>query len=358
MHGLKQTESRVVALDRQIASRLFQKEKADLNELHMAQTLEEAMYLEATMVSLSKVQEVKENAARELFELHITNLKEERDNNERRSEELELFAASATLEMAKLVAHYSDEDNEDQEDEARRQQQVDAMERTKTFSDNKSIANATIGLLYDTVVWKAATNNLRLTSSSGSSLCSSDFGSYYEDVTIDLDEDEERNVSSDKDTDANIDSMDCDDGTQTPNCSTPTGKMHARMLAKELKLREKIILKRQKKERKKEHRVHQMKSRALKVKHLALIEKIVEDSLNEREELREDINDRMETLRKRQEESSETMKRRDERLMRDALFAEDQRIQEAESACFMKAQELVSAQVFHEGMAALNLSFC
>jgi hypothetical protein len=48
-HRLCGTDARVVSLDQQITNRLYQKKKADLNEVHMAQTLEEAVYLESMM---------------------------------------------------------------------------------------------------------------------------------------------------------------------------------------------------------------------------------------------------------------------------------------------------------------------
>ena len=78
-HRLCGTDARVVSLDQQITNRLYQKKKADLNEVHMAQTLEEAVYLESMMDVLDSVQAGKETAARELFELHIRNIKAQRE---------------------------------------------------------------------------------------------------------------------------------------------------------------------------------------------------------------------------------------------------------------------------------------
>ena len=63
-HVLKGSDDRLVSLDKQVSLRLFRKRKADLNELHMARTLEEAIFLETMMNSLDKVQDCKEDAAR------------------------------------------------------------------------------------------------------------------------------------------------------------------------------------------------------------------------------------------------------------------------------------------------------
>jgi hypothetical protein len=201
-------------------------------------------------------------------------------------------------------------------------------------------------------------------------LYSSDLGSDYDPIcgeVGDANDDQEcsakpenPNASS---TAVDMDVMDLDDAPgdacpshnhgdddRTPNCNTPIGKMHSRKLAKELKLRERAILKRHEEESKMERRAYHSKSLSLKAKHQGIIDAIIEESLVERQSLREFINERVETLQKRQEESTEQLKRRDEQLMREALFAEDQRVQEASSSSFIKAQELISAQVFHEGM--------
>mmetsp|Transcript_7643 Transcript_7643/g.13463 ORF Transcript_7643/g.13463 Transcript_7643/m.13463 type:complete len:1267 (+) Transcript_7643:118-3918(+) len=366
MHTLKQTDPRVVSLDRQINTRLYRKQKSDLNEQHMTQTLEEAVYLDSMMNTLGNIQRVKEKAARELFNLHIVNLKEERENNERRNEELSLFAAAATLEMSNLVAHYIADDAEDQEEEAQTQQKVEATERSKDFHNTKQAHSAAIGQLFDTVVWGVTTNNFGLTTS-GSSMYSSDFGSDFDDPIYDEDDGDGENsrISSQSNEIDNGDVMmeledlagdpeDDDDGVRAPTCSTPIGKMHSRKLARELRAREKAILKKHEQELKTERREYRKKCRALKAKHQEMINKVINDSVLERESLRESINERMEALRKRQDESTEQLKKRDMQLMREALFAEDQRIQEATSASFMKAQEHVSAQVFHEVRNALS----
>ena len=53
------------------------------------------------MQLLTSIQGYKEKSARECFELRVEHMKTEKESNERRDEELELFAAAGTLEMAK-----------------------------------------------------------------------------------------------------------------------------------------------------------------------------------------------------------------------------------------------------------------
>ena len=66
VQALNRTDTRVVVLERQIAARLYRKRKTDLNELHMAQTLEDAKYLESMMDVLDTLQAAKERAALEV----------------------------------------------------------------------------------------------------------------------------------------------------------------------------------------------------------------------------------------------------------------------------------------------------
>jgi hypothetical protein len=151
VHILRGTEARVVSLDLQITERLYQKMQADLNEKQLAQSLEEAVYLESMMGMLDSVQTFKEGAARELFDLHVKNIKAERNSNERRSEELDLFTAAGTLEMAKLVATYNTQDGDYIEGEVHVQEIVSRAERIK---DGAAFGHKgmSISQVYDTVL--------------------------------------------------------------------------------------------------------------------------------------------------------------------------------------------------------------
>lgn len=348
-HTLQETDPRVVSLDQQITLRLFRKKKADLNEFHMQRTLEEAMFLESMMDALDRVQRAKETAARDIFDLHVRNLKTVRNNSQRRQEDVELLVASGTLEMAKLVVQYTDEDDNDQVEELRVNQKVEAIERSKEFrfeNDKKQGSSAkyvSTTKLYDTILWSVASNDLGFTSS-GSSLYSSDYGSecleeHEEGSSADLEEKEE------------------DDNESTHNhekCLTPVGTMHARQLARDLREREKAMLKKHDMEIREEKRLHQKEYKELKAKHQAIIDGIVESSITEREALRDAIDQRLEALALHQEQTTEQLQKTDWKLMKEALLAEDRRVEEAESNSFRKAQELISAQVFHEVRNALS----
>ena len=233
MHALKKSEPRVVSLDRQIALRLFRKKKADLTESHMKQTLLEAEYIEKLMNTLDTVQSCKETAARELFDLHVTNLKSERKNNERRQDEMELLIASGTLEMAKLVAAYTAEGFDDQENDEKLQERVARMERKNNREISKG-GGVSVSWLYDTVLYSATNETLGLTTT-GSSLYSSDYGS----ITESDDEDDGDGCDVVEGTDAgpseimDIHEDDEGDATSPPQCQTPVGRIHARRLARE-----------------------------------------------------------------------------------------------------------------------------
>jgi hypothetical protein len=151
VHILCGTEARVVSLDMQITERLYQKKKSDLNEKHMAQTLNEAIYLESMMDVLDHVQTFKEGAARELFDLHVKNIKAARDSNEKRTEEINLFSAAGTLEMAKLVAQYFEQEAVDVARADEVQENVERAERTK---DGAAFGHKAMSIsqVYDTVL--------------------------------------------------------------------------------------------------------------------------------------------------------------------------------------------------------------
>lgn len=361
MHALKKSDVRVVALDRQIALRLYRKKKADLIESHMKQTMLEAEYIESMMNALDKVQNSKATAARELFDQHVANLKTERQDYERRQDDIELFAASGTLEMAKLLAQYTAEDVVDQESIDKVQQKVDTMERDKAFDSYTQNGIMSVSKIYDTVIWSVTSNDLGLSSTGSSLYDSSESGSLAEkDPAEHIDEND---GGQGQDQDQDVDPMDTRPDEQDHHkyqrqhqrtCMTPVGRMHSRQLARGLRSREKALLKKHDWQVRSERHAHQKKLRSLKAKHQAILDIIVETSLTERVNLREKINERMLQLTKNQEETTEQMKRKDLQLMRETLFEEDQRIQEAETSSFSKAQELISAQVFHEVRNALS----
>ena len=107
-----------------------------------SQTLEEAVNLETMMTNvLDKVQNSKEKAATQVFDLHVQKLEQEREHNERRQQEVAVFEAAGTLEMAKLVAQYTAEEANDHKNEAWAQQNVDTMERNKAFHNSSDGEN-------------------------------------------------------------------------------------------------------------------------------------------------------------------------------------------------------------------------
>ena len=86
VHRLKKTDPRVKALEVQIADRIYKKKLQDLNELQMAQNMEEAVYMESMLTLLDKVQSGKEAAAKDIFELHVQHLKDRRKSGVQRAE--------------------------------------------------------------------------------------------------------------------------------------------------------------------------------------------------------------------------------------------------------------------------------
>jgi signal transduction histidine kinase len=355
-HRLCGTDARVVSLDQQITNRLYQKKKADLNEVHMAQTLEEAVYLESMMDVLDSVQSGKETAARELFELHIRNIKAQREANAKREDNRALLMASATLEMAKLVARYTEEDREDKENEVELGEKVDAVERRKDF-DASSVSQ-----LYDTVLWSVASSQLGL---ARSSMYSSD----QENDDDDEGEDEESNGNAEpadndvfpskKDGDHFSDTgftadLTAGDKEELQKLLTPAGNMHVYHLTKEIHSGEKALIKQHSDEVKRERRHHREAAQTLRKKHQTNVDSLLERSFVERQNLRDATSQRMNALVGRQEASTEQMRKNDVRLMQEALRAEDRRLADAETSSFAKAQKLISAQVFHEVRNALS----
>ena len=104
VNHLEGKDARVCALEEQVAQRLYEKKKADANEYHMAQSIEEAQYLESVIGLLDKVQNGKEDAAKSLFALQVTQLKEAAASAQKRKNELEVFYARSKMEIAELTA--------------------------------------------------------------------------------------------------------------------------------------------------------------------------------------------------------------------------------------------------------------
>lgn len=377
-HRLRNTDERVAALERQIANRLYHKKKSDLNELHMTQNMEEAMYLESMLDLLFKVQQGKESAARELFELHVGHLKEQRVTLERRNGELADLRADATLEMARVVAHYTEEEDDNLELEEQVRENVDSMERHKNF--HAAIPILSVSQLYDSVLWSVA-----MSETSASSLYSSDFDG-SDDLEVANEPPEEpadhgsKSFSLDLDDSPAPDDADVDapfsetastagstcDGSVTSGGGSEreersrislVGKIHVKQLSKELRRQENELIAMHAAERKAEVQRCRAEARALKKKHQRVVEGLLQKCLYERHNMREGIVSRMKSLSRTQETTTRMLRdviESDIKIMQAALRSEDRRVEDAEKTSFIKAQELISSQVFHEVRNALS----
>lgn len=383
-HRLRNTDARVAALERQIASRLYQKKRTDLNELHMVQNTEEATYLESMLDLLTKIQKGKEAAARELFQFRVSNLKERRLQDKRREEELVNLRNQAALDLAKIVAHYTGEEDENMELEEQVRENVDSMERRKDF--DSSIHIMSVSQLYDTVLWSVA-----MSETSGSSLYSSDFDSEEDFDSREYDADKSDREGADECFDPSPGDDDvafcvgswrsdahervscdsgstngstCDNSVNTGESSTALrsrvslpGRMHLKQIALERRKGERRLFHQHESERKAERRKYIKGTQLLKRKHQLIVEGLVQKCLFERHNLREAIGARMQSLVAKQSETTKALRltiSSDVREMRDALRSEERRVEDAEKASFIKAQELISSQVFHEVRNALS----
>lgn len=385
IHRLKQSDARVQALDFQIADRVYKKKLQDLNELHIAQSMEEAIYMEQMLDLLDKVQGGKETAAKEIFDLHVQKLKGRQEADTRRGQELANFQADATKQIAQLVATYVHDDKDNESSFQRREEEVDAMERRKGFN-GKSRQSCSVGELYDTVLWSVVKNHAGLTSSD------SDFSSDF----VDEEEEDDEFKLQDNDTlsagrdeaegspedaegfchrgthrfgdDGSIAGTDhCGDGGSTvgsvgeskrnDSSLSPAGNMHVKQLTRELRMQERDLIKAHKIEDKKERVTHRNAVRALKKKHQNIVDGLIEACLVERQNLRDGIDQHMADLVTGQNVSTEDLLvtiQRDAEVMQEALRAEHKRVEDAETESFTKAQTLISAQVFHEVRNALS----
>ena len=380
-------DSRVCALEEQVAQRLYEKKKSDVNEFYMAQCIEEALYLESVLGLLDKVQSGKEEAARSVLALQVEQLKTAAASAAERKNELELFYASSKLEMVKLMASCVDAEEEEQEMELGRQAMVDNLERCKEFKDNRAVLS--VSQLYDEVLWSVATTNLGLSSSASNTY--SDWSSHLDHCELPEEEEEEEEIQRENgetvqvvDPEEGGDELwvdtqpgqevtrhfstlfHDDDGASTCTETTfggggsthastgqrsPVGNMQMSQLMRDINAREKILLKKHKTQVKKEKRTNKAANRALKVKHQGIINELLEKSLVERHILREGIKNRLNEIVKRQLIATEEVKEnvgKDKQIMQQALFAEDKRLADTKEESFTDAQNLISAQVFHE----------
>jgi hypothetical protein len=451
------TDARVVALEQQIDSRLYHKKKTDLNELHLAQNLEEAVYLESTLNLLDEVLAGKETAARALFELQIKGFNTQREANAKREVDLALFNAAATLELAQVVAQHTEEDKGNEEDAGQVEENVAAMERRKDFYASASSKVTSMSQLFDMVLWSVATSELGLTSSCWSGSLRRYVG--VEEASADTDGleemddmessqwkmdgtqhskidstvgDDSSQWKKDRAQHSEIDSTVWDDSSQSKKYSemdsaigdqedglspdakvhvkqltkelgakekalieqhdaevkqerygslqskkdgdkqsemdsivgdqeylmikrlSPAGNIHVKQLTKQLRAKEKALIEQHKAYAKQERHDYRIAARALKRKHQTIVDGLLERNLIERQELREAITQRVEKMVKRQETSIEQLRKKDVQVMQEALWAEDKRLADAETSSFVKAQALISAQVFHEVRNALS----
>ena len=135
---------------------MFRKKEANLNELHMAQNLEEASYLETMFGLLNKVTEAKEVATTKIFQLEIGHLKAAQNANAERAQHLHDLQAEATSRMADLVAHYVVESSDNAEEDVLKVDNVSRAERNKEFVSNHGLNNSgihSVSELYDDIIW-------------------------------------------------------------------------------------------------------------------------------------------------------------------------------------------------------------
>jgi len=372
------SDARIASLEEQITRRLFEKKKCQLNELHMTRMMEENVYLEKMLDLLDKIQAAKGEAARDVFELHVQNLRARQTCDYNRQEERDLFAASATIETANIVAIYAEEDGLEQDHETRLREKVNAMERRKQLTNGQSVNDEnhnnnnrrhSTNQLYDNVLWSAASNSLGLFSGStttGSSVGSLEFGTDYNNAFDFIDMNGAPSTSCNMQQQASVNKhkntgscdndhrmMDDADTMDQQNRLTPVGKIKAKQVARKLRTRELAMVQKHEEEKRMEQLEHRQAVKALVKQHQTKVEKMLEDYFSKQQNLRDDICQRINELATHQEKEAERLHRVDIEHMRQAVAAEDRRVADAETA-FAQAHELISAQVFHEVRNALS----
>lgn len=377
-HKMLNVDSRVVALEQNAASRIYRQKESDMNEIHMAQNLEEAVYLETIISLLDGVQHAKETATNDVFKLQVENLRLVQEANLGRDNELKKLQADATLEIAKLVGHYVEEEMQNNEDDEQKGENISYFERRKDFRGTTSTVQTSISDLYDTILWSVATSSLGI-STSGSSLFSSDFDSL---------EDEEEEKENPASGGAEHDRMDHEDypeanrfdtklgsgndvetssvqsgstanstvGSDTNPGISVIGLMHIKKAKKELREKEKAIVIGHKRQVKEARQKYRAKLKELKKKHETIIETLLNECVMERHRLRDAISERMATLEAGQDNATKSLQEgidKDVKLMQNA-WEEHKRLEDERKSSFAKAQALISAQVFHEVRNALS----
>ena len=120
---------------------------------------------------------------------------------------------------------------------------------------------ASVAKLYDTIIFSVASNELGLTSS-GSSLYSSDFGSDFDEEQIEEEKQPPTQDPAEEDPQGFDHLHDINTSEHSP-CSpqakslTPVGVMHSRQLARQLRAKEKELLKK--------HKTRILKCRKMKI---------------------------------------------------------------------------------------------
>jgi hypothetical protein len=222
------------------------------------------------------------------------------------------------------------------------------------------------------VLWSVATSELCLTSSGGVSV---EQASTDADRPQEMDDDDcpqwkkegaqhhemgstvwDDSSQSKKDGDkgSEMDSVVGDHEDLVQKVLSPAANMRVKQLTKELRAKEKALIAQYDAEAKQERCDYRMAAQALRRKHQTIVDGLLERSLIERQELREAITQRLQKMAKRQEASTEQLRKKDVQVTQEALWAEDKRLADAETSSFVKAQALISAQVFHEVRNALS----
>jgi len=248
-------------------------------ETRIFQNIEEATYLETMFGLLNKVQTAKEDAAQEIFQLEIDDLKAAQKASLEKAEQLHDLQAEGLLKMAELVAHYAAEQNENDEEDLLKADNVGRAERKKDFGSRSGMMSGihSVSELYDNIIWSTATSRLGL-STTGSSIYTD---SIYEvededgedeknpaeddknkgEASADLDEDHPMYLMGTDDSWAANESNDAmhgglgkkilnDDGSAGTGNTASTeeqdlsvlGKIHVRRLKNELQLKEKALV--------------------------------------------------------------------------------------------------------------------
>eukprot|EP00535_Pseudo-nitzschia_heimii_P009853 CAMPEP_0197173990 /NCGR_PEP_ID=MMETSP1423-20130617/707_1 /TAXON_ID=476441 /ORGANISM="Pseudo-nitzschia heimii, Strain UNC1101" /LENGTH=1224 /DNA_ID=CAMNT_0042622879 /DNA_START=231 /DNA_END=3905 /DNA_ORIENTATION=+ len=380
LHRLRKTDKRVRSLEQNTVERIFRKKESDMVELNMIQNLEEASYLENIIILLDSVQEAKEVAADEYFQMQIRYLKQQHKSIQEREKELVDFRAKSMLDMAELIARYVKEEMQDREEDEQTKEMVERTERTKDFEGSNSKVLLSVSDLYDTILWSVATGSIGISSSDSES-----FDSYDDED----EEEEEAARKQNQSNNSNSNSLDDDltgvdsnkgatenqwqgggnDTASVQSASTanttdvntsenlsPIGHIFVKELRREIRQKERKMEKIHAAEHKAERKAYRAEARRLKEKHQGIVDALLARCVEERARLRDTISRRMLVAEQKQSSTTQTLQEATEAdvsAMQQA-WAEHKRLEEEKKGAFAKAQALVSAQVFHEVRNALS----